>query len=89
MHPWKRIHIFDFDRLDNKSGFYKIDSNLPDYYKDGKLHNEFGAARLWGSGKKQYCLNDIYYGSNISGDPKHYIPNDEYWIKYQKLLVFK
>lgn len=59
------------------------------YYKDNMLHRLDGPAVLWyksayyGACKKIYWLENKLYGNEST------IPDDQYWIKYQKLKAFE
>lgn len=95
MIEYKEIYDPDYWNLADRSGYYKITFRKTgdmDYSKDSWLHRADGPARIRGA-RKEYWLviNGVpnKFGSNNPDDPIHYILSDEYWIKYQKLMVFQ
>lgn len=97
-HYYTPIDYNDYYNVSNsdKLGYYCL--NLNDYYfeyrKDNKLHNESGPGRFWSGGmfpgRKEYWLNGkIYAVNDLKEDNYLYIPDDNYWIKWQKLTAFQ
>lgn len=88
MIEYKKIKFSDWKVLKDRSGYYCL-SHLGGlaYLKDNKYHREDGAAFIT-KNKKQYYLDNVCYGNNNIDNGVHYIPSDEYWIRYQKLLAF-
>lgn len=90
MIKYTKINFEKYVDLYDKSGYYcTVDSRCRIYRKDNKWHNESGAAVVYHDDScKMYYLENNCYGSNVLHNSMHYIPSDEYWIKYQKLMVF-
>lgn len=88
MNKYIEITVSDWWLLKDKKGYYAVDcGDAIDYFKDNLRHNEYEAAIKYVDGKKNYYLNDNYYGSNRARNTK-YIPSDEYWAKLVKLRAF-
>lgn len=88
MIEYKKIKFSDWRVLKDRSGYYHIETNGNNFYlKDNKRHNTDGAAFI-NKYKKEYYLDNVCYGNNNTDNGVHYIPSDEYWIRYQKLLAF-
>lgn len=90
MIKYTEIKFEKYVDLYDKSGYYcTVSSHCTIYRKDNKWHNEYGAAIVYHESQyKTYYLESDCYGSNNPRESIHYIPSDEYWIKYQKLMVF-
>lgn len=77
------IEFEKFNRLLDKSGYYKVIyfSNPPDYYKDGKLHNETGPARIFKDfPHHEYFLNNYKYGTESNY-------TNESWAKFAARIM--
>lgn len=73
-----------------KIGIIKVINRVGEigYYKNGKLHNETGPAII-NMRDKFYWLNGKFIGGNFPSYGKPNIISDDFWIKYQKLMVFQ
>lgn len=97
MKKYIEISSSEWYSLEDQTGYYKVDfiSNIM-FYKDGKVHNENGPARIQinqntNQNYVEYWLDNKYYGNNIydvDGLKSDHYYNDKTWTRFCKLKVF-